>query len=309
MHTPNEIAEKKFDKVMLWGYDLNAVDSFIESVSSDYAQLYKENITLKNKMKVLVSKIEEYRAVDESMRQALLNARSLAEEMTNNAQSQAETRLAQAEAEVNRRLAEVDSEIERRREKAEGELNAQLTALKERIATEEMRLETAKTNVQAFIDKAMALYRSELDGLSTIREQEFNYEIASPNYVASTSDTTQTEPVTESENAESSDDEASGNMIPDTVSLPDLPPVPTATPSAVRSYQSRTSVYETDSSESNGELPRRRIEDVVAARRAAMPKQPSNYDDDGEETIVLTPKPRFEFNDLRFGENYDPNEN
>ena len=54
MLTPNEINGKKFDKVMVWGYDMNAVDSFLESVSADYTQLYKENIALKNKMKVLV---------------------------------------------------------------------------------------------------------------------------------------------------------------------------------------------------------------------------------------------------------------
>jgi len=47
MLTPQEIAEVKFDKVMVWGYDMNGVDSFLESVEADYAQLYKENITLR----------------------------------------------------------------------------------------------------------------------------------------------------------------------------------------------------------------------------------------------------------------------
>ena len=78
MLTPQEIAEKKFDKVIMGGYDMAAVDAFLDTVEKDYGQIYKENMVLKNKMKVLVSKIEEYRTVDESMRKALLSAQGMA---------------------------------------------------------------------------------------------------------------------------------------------------------------------------------------------------------------------------------------
>lgn len=71
MLTPNDIAEKKFDKVIMGGYDMGAVDDFLDQLEKDYGALFKENTVLKNKMKLLVKKIEEYRSMDESMRKAL----------------------------------------------------------------------------------------------------------------------------------------------------------------------------------------------------------------------------------------------
>ncbi|MDY3071048.1 MAG: DivIVA domain-containing protein, partial [Eubacteriales bacterium] len=105
MLTPQEITDKKFDKVMVWGYDMNGVDSFLETVEADYTQLYKENITLKSKMKVLIAKIDEYRKVDESMRRALLGAQTMAAEIVERAKKESEEREQQVEQEVSRKLA------------------------------------------------------------------------------------------------------------------------------------------------------------------------------------------------------------
>ncbi len=308
MYTPNEIAEKKFDKVMLWGYDMNAVDSFIESVSADYSQLYKENITLKSKMKVLVSKIEEYRAVDESMREALLNARTRAEEMTKNAELAAANLRAEAEAKASARLSEIEAEMSSRRAEAEAKLNADIAALKERIALEEMRLEEAKTKAQAFIDKTIALYSKELDSITSMRSDEFNYEVKSCD--APAKEIVEDTPAMAEVNQETEPPVREGgeDILPDTVALPDLPPVPASAMPTMHGYQPKTTVYESDSSGSASEQPRRRIEEVVAERRAANAQQPGSVDD-GEETIVLSPKPKFEFNNLQFGEKYSPTEN
>lgn len=151
MLTPQEIADKKFDKVMVWGYDMNAVDSFLEAVEGDYSQLYKENIALKSKMKVLIAKIDEYRKVDESMRKTLLGAQTMASEIVERAKRESETRERQADEEVNRKL---------------GELTG-------RIAAEEQRLEEAKTSAQAFIERVMSMYAREQENLTALRDREF----------------------------------------------------------------------------------------------------------------------------------------
>ncbi len=295
MYTPNEIAEKKFDKVMLWGYDMNAVDSFIESVSADYAQLYKENITLKSKMKVLVSKIEEYRAVDESMREALLNARTRADEMTKNAELAAANLRADAEAKASARLSEIEAEVNSRRAEAEAKLNADIAALKERIAAEEMRLEEAKTKAQAFIDKTIALYSKELDSVTALRSEEFNYEVKS--YSAPEKEVTMETPAPATTEVSAPADENGEDILPDTVALPDLPPVPASAMPSVRGYQPKTTVYESDSSNSS-----------VVERPVANAQQQES-EDDGEETIVLSPKPKTEYNNSQFSEKYSPTEN
>ena len=68
MLTPQEIQNKKFEKAVFGGYDMSQIDDFLDEVLADYSDLYKENAALKAKMRVLVEKIDEYRAVDEQMR-------------------------------------------------------------------------------------------------------------------------------------------------------------------------------------------------------------------------------------------------
>ena len=74
MLTPQNIQEQEFNKAVFGGYDMGAVDDFLETVSADYTALYKENAVLKGKLKVLVDKVEEYRSTEDSMRMALLTA-------------------------------------------------------------------------------------------------------------------------------------------------------------------------------------------------------------------------------------------
>lgn len=238
MLTPQEITDKKFDKVMVWGYDMNGVDSFLETVEADYTQLYKENITLKSKMKVLIAKIDEYRKVDESMRRALLGAQTMAAEIVERAKKESEEREQQVEQEVSRKLAEMT----------------------EHIAAEEQRLEEAKTSAQVFIDRMLGMYEKEREALLALRDREFAPSAAVPPTAAPAA-------------AEEDD------SLPDTVTIP--------------SFDTRSTVYEAEPQED-------------ARRRAAPKPRPSTMEDEDGETIVLTPKPRFEFNNLQFGEQYKP---
>ena len=62
MLTPQEISERELVKAVFGGYDAAVVDDFLETIAADYGALYKENAILKSKIKVLVEKVEEYRA-------------------------------------------------------------------------------------------------------------------------------------------------------------------------------------------------------------------------------------------------------
>lgn len=151
MLTPEEILNKKFDRVMVWGYDMNAVDSFLEAVEKDYTALYKENAALKGKLKVLISKIDEYRKVDESMRQTLLSAQSMADDI----------------------VAKAKKESAEYREHTVASCARELEDLTRRVATEEQRLEEAKTTAQVFIDRVLSLYANEEAHLTDLRNREF----------------------------------------------------------------------------------------------------------------------------------------
>ena len=76
MFTPQEVSEKSFPKSSGFGngYTMTAVDEFLDALTEDYTALYKENVTLKAKLKILAEKVEEYRATEDAMRSTLLTA-------------------------------------------------------------------------------------------------------------------------------------------------------------------------------------------------------------------------------------------
>ena len=81
MMTPQEAASSTFPKATLGGYNMAAVDVFLDKLTEDYTTLYKENAALKAKIKVLVDKMEEYHAMEDTMRSTLLTAQKMANTM------------------------------------------------------------------------------------------------------------------------------------------------------------------------------------------------------------------------------------
>ncbi len=97
MLTPQELREKTFDKAMFGGYDMAGVDDFLDAVAGDYAALHKENDVLKKKLKVLVDKIEEYRATEDGLRKTILAAQKMSEEQLSETKEKCDAMLREAE--------------------------------------------------------------------------------------------------------------------------------------------------------------------------------------------------------------------
>ena len=72
MFTPQQIEEISFNHATFGGYDVKSVDEFLGQLVDDYVTLYKENALLKSKMKTLVTKLEEYRQNESSMKDAIV---------------------------------------------------------------------------------------------------------------------------------------------------------------------------------------------------------------------------------------------
>ena len=100
MLSATEVKQMKFEKAMFGGYDMQAVDTAFQQISADYEKMEQQNRELRSKMKVLVDKIEEYRRVEDGMRQALLTAQNIAEETMDKAKQEAERILADAHAQA-----------------------------------------------------------------------------------------------------------------------------------------------------------------------------------------------------------------
>ena len=97
MLTPQEVSGRAFSKAAFGGYNMAMVDEFLDELTDDYTSLYKENAALKAKLKVLVDKVEEYRATEDSMRAALLTAQRMANTMVEEAEEKKKAVLAGAE--------------------------------------------------------------------------------------------------------------------------------------------------------------------------------------------------------------------
>ena len=102
MFTPQQIEEISFKKATFGGYDMQAVDEFLEPLTQDYITLYKENALLKSKMRVLVGKLEEYRENEAAMKDAMVNAQRTCDRMVR----EAEQKCTQMLSDANRAAAE-----------------------------------------------------------------------------------------------------------------------------------------------------------------------------------------------------------
>ena len=154
MLTPQDVTNREFDKAVFGGYDIGAVDRFLEELSQDYSALYRDNATLKGKLKVLVDKVEEYRNTEDAMRLALLTAQKTAREITEKAEADAAEILAEARSKADSLLDEAEKNTEGRR-----------AELKASLREEENALLNAKRCTGEYLerlDKAIADYRESL---------------------------------------------------------------------------------------------------------------------------------------------------
>ena len=112
MLTPQEVSARSFTKTMMGGYNMTQVDEFLDELTDNYTSLYKENASLKAKMKVLVEKVEEYRATEESMRATLLTAQRMADSILKEAEEKRDSILQEAETTAQGKLDSFQKEAE-----------------------------------------------------------------------------------------------------------------------------------------------------------------------------------------------------
>ena len=260
MLTPQEIQEQKFEKAVFGGYDMGQIDKFLDTVLSDYTSLYKENAALKAKMRVLVDKIEEYRAVDEELRKTLYSAQITAKDTISRAQSEAERILRDAQFAANRSV----------------------TDLQGRISAEEKRLEDAKRQNAAYAEKIRKAMELGIHQMEEVLEMSKTEPKTAPAPQPATAVPVQ-EPVSQA------------TAIFEKVVQVMEAKEPVAEP------QSAPVVEDVDIDDPGVILDMRDDEPVDSAMQSDPKSDTARIYGDSP----FTPKPRFNFNDMRFGKEYD----
>ncbi|MBR5343456.1 MAG: DivIVA domain-containing protein [Oscillospiraceae bacterium] len=146
MITAQDIREKTFTTARRDGYDMDVVDAFLDELANETEASQKENAVLKSKMKVLVDKIEEYRANEEAAQRALLSAQKLAIQIESDARARAAGIIADAEKQA----------------------QAKIGSIAQATKDEEARLAAAKAATARYVESAKEAFGRQLQSLENV---------------------------------------------------------------------------------------------------------------------------------------------
>lgn len=156
MITAHDVNTVAFQKAVR-GYRPEDVDKLLDDVAeqldadtAEIAALKKSNEELKANMYLLAQKIEEYRADEENLKSALINAQRMGESVIREAKQKAEGILRDAAVKADNIVA-----------------NAQ-----EEHAEQTIELQRVKMEVSQFKADVLSLYRRHIESLSTLPEEE-----------------------------------------------------------------------------------------------------------------------------------------
>lgn len=166
MMTPQEAASSTFPKATIGGYNMAAVDVFLDKLTEDYTTIYKENAALKAKIKVLVDKMEEYHAMEDTMRSTLLTAQKMANTMVSEAEQKSAALVADGEVAARKRLAELADEVAAE----ELRLEAVRAEIDKKIEVENERLATAQNELASFLNAYRKLCEKQLEFITRLPE-------------------------------------------------------------------------------------------------------------------------------------------
>jgi len=137
--TPLDLRQQKF-KTALRGYDRGEVDALLAEVADDYEGALREADRVRQDVTRLESSLAEHKSEEKSLRNTLVSAQRVADEMRETAERDAERMIREAEARADLliqkaqgRLEELQREIEglrSRRRETETSVEAIINALK-----------------------------------------------------------------------------------------------------------------------------------------------------------------------------------
>lgn len=128
--TPLDIQQQQFKGKMFGGLDADDVDAFLQTVAIEMEDLIRENTELKETLSRQTRELGEMAEKERDLRETMLAAQKITEEMKSNAQKEAALLISEAQlkgerivADAERQLIELNAKIqETRRQKLQFEL-------------------------------------------------------------------------------------------------------------------------------------------------------------------------------------------
>ncbi len=149
MLAPHELKNKSFGK-SLKGYNVAEVDDYISFLIDKYTEVYRENIELDRKLRIVVTNLDEIRDEEESIRNTLVSAQKMGEKIIRDANERADI---------------ITESIKKR-------CDAVIEDFKSQIAKEKEELWTVRATVLDFKKKLFESYRQQIEDLRNISVNE-----------------------------------------------------------------------------------------------------------------------------------------
>lgn len=109
--SPLDIQQQQFKGKMLGGLDPSDVDAFLQMVAAEMESLIRENTELKDQARKISLQIEEFSQREVTLRDTILAAQKITEEMKANAQKEANILVSEAELKGERIIADAESRL------------------------------------------------------------------------------------------------------------------------------------------------------------------------------------------------------
>ena len=141
--TPLDIQQQQF-RVRFRGFDMVEVDNFLDLAANEFEELLRENNRLKEEDRQKAEKIQELERAEKDLRNALISAQQICEEMKNQARKEGELIIEDAKANA-RKIWET----------------AQVQAMQ--VETEITRLQRQRAEFEASLKSILEMHLSLLD--------------------------------------------------------------------------------------------------------------------------------------------------
>ena len=161
MITPLDIENKKFNKQMMNGYNVEEVDDFLDQLVEDYGKNYKDLATMTSKVEELTNSLNHYKNIETTLQNTLLMAQTTAEEVKNVAKQQSEQIINEAKKQADDML-KISKEDSRKT----------LNNLEEQIRIKEKELDDMKKQFDIYKAKMESLLLSQLELIKEINKEE-----------------------------------------------------------------------------------------------------------------------------------------
>lgn len=109
--TPLDILQQQFKGKMFGGLDSGDVDAFLQLVAAEMESLIRENTELKEQSKKVALQLQEFSQREVTLRETMLAAQKITEEMKSGAQKEANLLISEAELKGDRIIADAENRL------------------------------------------------------------------------------------------------------------------------------------------------------------------------------------------------------